>query len=218
MIIAIEGMDGAGKSFVAKKIADEFDYEYRALPNKSFFNMNDEEYKALCNRVYSLNDDYAKAWFFGFGNIISTKNVGKSVVLDRHFLSNYFWNGTVESEEVFKTMLDLIGIPDLTIVLYAGSEERMKRIASRDLLDKDLKDPDMLVFGYDKMIEFANKYKLPFLVINTEKFDKNMVVKICNQLIKKIQNYSKDEVSKYCNDVNLRIKNKNAEPFSKYLK
>lgn len=217
MIIAVEGMDGCGKSTIAKAIAKKFGYDYRAFPNKLFFDMDDSQYKKLCNRVYDLEDAYAKAWFFGFGNIIATKNIGDGVVIDRHFLSNYFWNGTNESEPLYKTLLQLVGKPDLTIVLYAGKSERMRRIAKRDPNDYDLKDPEKMVLGYDKMIDFAKKYRLPSIVINTEKFDLDKTTKICESLVSKVQYLDRDETIQFCNIVNSRLKQSNKEPYSKYL-
>lgn len=217
MIIAMEGMDGCGKSSVAKSIAKTFNYDYRAFPNKALFNMTDSEYSELCDKVYDFEDEYVKAWFFGFGNIIQTKNIGNGVILDRHLLSNYFWNGTQKSEKMFETLIDLIGKPDLTIVLYAGNKVRADRINQRNPDDRDLKDPEKMVLGYDKMITFAGNYNLPFLVINTEKFDLAQTTKICEQVIKRVQTLSPDEVAVYCKNVNNRLKASNKEPFSQYL-
>lgn len=39
-------------------------------------------------------------------------------------------------------MIDLVGTPDITVILYASIEIRMKRIASRDKKDIDLTDTD----------------------------------------------------------------------------
>lgn len=217
MIIAVEGMDGCGKSSVAKALAKKLKYEYCAFPNKSFFEMDNAQYKKLCRKVYNLEDSYCKALFFGFGNIIATKNIKDGVVIDRHLLSNYFWNGTNESEIIFEMLLKLIGSPDLTIILYAGNQERMNRIYQRNPNDLDLTDPEKMVFGYDKMISFASKYSLPFIIINTEKYDLNKTIKICECLIKKVKLLNKEQVLCFCNKVNNRLKDFNLEPFSKYL-
>lgn len=217
MIIAIEGMDGCGKSTVARRIAQTFDYEYRAFPNKEFLNMNDADYAKVCSKVYDFENAYTKAWFFGFGNILATKSIKDGVVIDRHFLSNYFWNGDNESEPLFKTLVGLIGKPDLTIVLYAGNAERVKRIAVRNPNDRDLKDPEKMVLGYDKMIDFANKYDLPFIVINTEKFDLDKTTKICESLVSKVKTLDKEQTVQFCKTVNSRLKQSDKEPFSKYL-
>lgn len=218
MIIAIEGMDGSGKSTIARKLSEANDFVLQFSPNKSFFGMTTEEYGLLCNRVYSLKDERLKAWFFGFGNLIqATKNIDRGMILDRHLLSNYFWNGTERSENIYKLLLEILGKPDLTIILYASAETRAKRIHERDVNDKDLSDPKKFILGYDKMIKFAKSYKLPFLIINTEKFSENQVFKICNSLINKIKNLTSDQVFNYCSNINKKICEYKSNPYSQYL-
>lgn len=214
MLVAIEGMDGCGKSVVAKQLANYLNYEYRDFPNKTFFGMNSKEYKALCRKVYTLEDEYAKAWFFGFRNIVATKNIHNGVVLDRHLLSNYFWNGTERSEKVFKNLIDLLGRTDLTIILYAGVEERMRRISLRDPNDWDLKDPEKKVFGYDKMIDFAKKYNLPFVIINTEKYDLNTTINICKSIIDRTKDLGFEQRCQFCKRINDNVCKFGKEPYS----
>lgn len=67
------------------------------------------------------------------------------------------------------------------------------------------------------MIDFAKKYSLPFIVINTEKFDLNKTIKICESLVSKVQHLDRDETIQFCNIVNSRLKQSNKEPYSKYL-
>ncbi len=65
-------------------------------------------------------------------------------------------------------MKEFISVPDLTIVLYASVETRMKRIRDRDSKDFDLVDPEKKVDGYDKMLAFLNEFEIPYVLINTE--------------------------------------------------
>lgn len=217
MVIAIEGMDGSGKTTIAKRLANNFNMTFYNFPNKHFMNMSDKSYDELCDKVYDSNEKIM-AWFFGLGNMIqATSSKDKDVILDRHFLSNYFWNGSAVTESIFSALVDTAGKPDLTIVLYAGAKERMKRIYKRNNDDKDLSDPEKMIFGYDKMIAFARRYDLPFLVINTEDYDIDMTYKICSKLVERIKTMSKEDILDYCHRCNSRLYEKNNKPFSKYL-
>lgn len=173
MKIAIEGMDGVGKSTIAKKIAKSLGYVYLDKPLKELFQtekINGEELLSIIsNKIYDFDEEIIKAWFFGMGNIYSfLKYKNEDLIIDRHFASNYFWNGTSETNCIFENMIDLIGVPDLTIVLYASVKTRLERIYSRNSNDYDLKDAEKHVDGYDKILNFLNSFSVPHVFVNTE--------------------------------------------------
>lgn len=171
MKIAIEGMDGVGKSTIAKMICDEYGYKFVEKPIVELFETDGctNNISQTLSKIYGLDSDIVKAWFFGLGNIYTyQKHENEDLVIDRHFISNYFWNGSIKSNPVFKAMIDLIGTPDITVLLYASPETRIERIKQRDKNDKDLSDEEKQVFGYDKMINFAEEFNIPYVLINTE--------------------------------------------------
>ena len=100
MIIAIEGMDGSGKTSISKIVADKIGYNYLDKPMKNYLNITEEEYENLCQKIYMLNDDL-KALFFGFGNLLAIKTSKQNIIMDKHILSTYFWNGTDENKDLF---------------------------------------------------------------------------------------------------------------------
>ena len=216
MVIAVEGMDGVGKTTIAKMLSIRKGLKYIERPNKAFFDMDEDSYSRLCRKVYN-SDIRAMAWFFGLGNIIQVlQNDEHDVVLDRHFLSNYFWNGSDETEKIFSTMINMVGKPDLTILLYAKTEERLERIRRRNPYDRDLKDPDMKIFGYDKMIDFATRYNLPFIIVNTEDLNIEETYRICDKVIDKIQNFTSDEIMGFCTKYNNKVLYRCGEEFFNY--
>ncbi|MDD4795862.1 MAG: AAA family ATPase [Bacilli bacterium] len=173
MKIAIEGMDGVGKTTIAKKIAEDNGLMYIDKPLHYFFEDNAENGYAdlmkMANRLYDVDDPVIRSWFFGLGNLVCFRKFqDQGFVVDRHFVSNYFWNGSDESYQVFESMINIISVPDLTILLYATPETRLKRLIKRDPNDKDITDPEKKVDGYDKMLKFVELFKLPYLFINTE--------------------------------------------------
>lgn len=183
--IAIEGMDGVGKTTIAKRIANEYQMLYIEKPLEEIFNTPDLNGKAnlsaVSNNIYSLNDEVVKAWFFGMGNIYSFLSHKKeSLVVDRHFASNYFWNGSERSNSIFKNMIDIIGKPDITILLYASVETRLKRLYQRNKNDFDLSDTEKHVLGYDKMIDFLEKFEITYVLVNTENKNQDEVyLEVC---------------------------------------
>ena len=198
MKIAIEGMDGVGKSTIAKKIADSNSMKYIEKPLIELFNTKTIDGKTnlenICENIYNQQSELIKAWFFGLGNIYTfLKYNDEDLIIDRHFASNYFWNGTDKSIPIFNCMLELIGVPDLTIILFASVETRMKRLYNRNPNDFDLTDEEKKVLGYDKMIDFLENFTIPYVVVNTE--NKN-IDDVCNEVQNIIDLEKKKQIQK----------------------
>ena len=173
MKIAVEGMDGVGKTEVAKHIAQQHDFKFIDKPLHFFYDDGPENGYAdlmrAANRMYDIDDPVLKSWYFSLGNIYAIRQFqDENVVIDRHLVSNYYWNGDESSEYVFRTLIEAIGCPDITILLYATPKTRMARLQGRDPNDPDLEDPDKMDDGNDKMLYFLNKFEIPYVVINTE--------------------------------------------------
>lgn len=90
------------------------------------------------------------------------------LLMDRGFLSTYYFSYNVENSSLFDMFVQNYGLPDITIVLYATVESRIKRIQQRDSSDDDLKKKRLYVDGYDKYFEAIKKYNMPYLLINNE--------------------------------------------------
>lgn len=190
MKIAIEGMDGVGKSTVAKAITEEYGFKYIEKPMNEIFNTPSFNGKDVLDEVsrniYDLDTKILKAWFFGLGNLYTfDKYKDEDLVIDRHFVSNYFWNGNEHSNIIYRTMIELIGVPDLTILLYATPKTRLERLYLRNPNDYDLTDTEKHVDGYDKMIEFLDSFDIPYVLVNTEDKNENEVIE---EVKEKIQN------------------------------
>ena len=200
MKIAIEGMDGVGKSTVAKRLAREHEFTYIEKPLTELFDTvscdGKENLKNVSNNIYDLDTDILKAWFFGLGNLYTfDKYKNENLVIDRHFVSNYFWNGNANSDIIFKTMIELIGTPDLTVLLYATPKTRLQRLYLRDPNDYDLTDEEKHVDGYDKMIDFLQRFEIPFTLVNTEnKTSEEVYDEVNNIVLTKMKENSQSKV------------------------
>ncbi len=89
-----------------------------------------------------------------------------------------------QSEEIFNTQIKMFGKPDLTIILYASPEVRMKRISSRNPNDSDLKNENMMKNGYDKLLKFVKKYNYNYTLVNTDNLSIQEVIAECLKIIK----------------------------------
>lgn len=196
MMIAVEGMDGVGKTEISKHICDNHGFKFIEKPLHYFYNDGAEQKYAdlmkVANRMYDIDDNVLKSWYIALGNIyVARMFKDEDIVIDRHLVSNYYWNGSIDSDPVFRALIETSGTPDLTILLYATSKTRMERIAKRDKNDPDLDDPEKKDDGYNKMISFLEKFNLPYLVIDTENITLDEVKGIVDKEIKKLKGKAK---------------------------
>lgn len=199
MVIAVEGMDGVGKTSIAKHISEHHDFKFIEKPLHYFYNDGAEkEYEDLmtvANRMYDVGDNIIKSWYFSLGDIYAARKFkDENIVLDRHFVSNYYWNGDLECEPIFNTLIQMAGVPDLTILLYAAPKTRMERLRKRNPEDPDLIDPDKMDDGYEKMFYFIEKFRLPYLVIDTDNRSLDEVKQVVDFEIQKlIEKHTKNQ-------------------------
>lgn len=186
MIVAIEGMDGVGKTTVARSIEKDCNFKYVKDPLKELLEIDEKHLEKISDKIFNFYDVRIKAWYLALGDIYALKNYNnENIVMDRHILLNYFWNGNKESEDIFNTQIKLFGKPELTILLYASPEVRMKRIQNRNPNDPDLHKENMKNYGYDKLTDFLEKYKYNYVLVNTEEKLIDEVIEKCKNIIER---------------------------------
>ena len=157
MKIAIEGMDGAGKSTVAREVARRLGFKYVDSLLLDYLleeGMTQAEVSAVRRAIDLCSDNEnstVRAWFYGYANLFNLLHYSVDLVIDRHCLTTYYYNGDDESRWLFKVMQRIAGKPDIVIILRATEQTRIKRICGRNLNDKDLSSEMKLAYGYDKM-------------------------------------------------------------------
>ncbi len=179
--IAIEGMDGVGKTTTSKLLADRLGYEFVDKNLRFLFDENDsyENYFKIRDKVNASPDRLFTSWFYGLGNIyLHTMYEDKCVVTDRYFLSNYAWSGTNDNTEVFDLLVKKLRFPDLTVILYANDEAIKTRILGRDINDTDIKKVQIAKEKYEKMICFCEHYKMPYMVVDSSNLSPDEVVEV----------------------------------------
>lgn len=178
--IAIEGMDGVGKTTAAKRLAEKLNFKFIEKPLHYIFDVDDrfDNYIKIRDYINEQKDnDVLRAWFYGLGNIYIYHRFKKeNIITDRHLVSNYFWCGGERSKSIFKCMIDLIGKPDFTFLLYTTSDEGARRIRQRDPADDDIWKTGLYSDAKKKMESFLVEYSMGYQAIDTTNLDEHEVV------------------------------------------
>ena len=104
------------------------------------------------------------------------EGLDENIITDRHFLSNYAWSGTDDNTEVYDLLVKKLGFPDLTVILYADETAIFNRLRSRDEHDSDLDKVKKSKEKYEKMVFFCEKYKMPYMVVDTSNLTPDQTV------------------------------------------
>jgi len=179
--IAIEGMDGVGKTTTCKLLAERLGYKFVEKNLRFLFDENDEfdNYFRIRDKVNVNPDRLFTSWFYGLGNIyLYTMFKDENIITDRHFLSNYAWSGTDDNTEVYDLLVKKLGFPDLTVILYADETAIFNRLRSRDEHDSDLDKVKKAKEKYEKMVFFCEKYKMPYMVVDTSNLTPDQTVEL----------------------------------------
>lgn len=178
MHIAIEGLDGVGKTQTAKLLAEQYSFTFIEKPLHYLTDIDGmENYLRMMKHINEAMDDDFKALYYGLGNLyLRQLSKGINVVTDRYLCSTYFWNHTANNHELFDFLVRVAGLPDLTIILYADAEVRRQRIFGRDTNDPDLAEKVFPNSRYKKMIEFVETYEANYVLIDNSGMGLNETV------------------------------------------
>ncbi len=187
-------MDGVGKSTTCKLLAVRLGYQFVEKPLHYLLDDHDEEitqYQKVAKRVNSNNNRTFTAWYYGLNNIyLYEKFKGINIVTDRHIVSNYCWSGTKDNVDIYRLILNKIGKPKLTVILYARPEVITERLTQRNVCDSDIAKVALSEAAYEKMIYFCERMKINYAVVDTS--DK-VVEEVVEEIIRKVMEVNKDE-------------------------
>ena len=179
MHIAIEGLDGAGKTQTAKLLAERLGYLFIEKP---LHYLTDSEktgldnYMQLTSKVNEMMDKKFRARFYGLGNLyVSNLAKERNIITDRHLASNYYWNND-DDDNYFRTLISDCGHPDITYVLYVAADERKRRIQNRNENDPDLERSVFSNEPYERIINFLKENNMRYEFIDATNMSLDEVV------------------------------------------
>lgn len=186
--IAIEGMDGVGKTTICQLLAERTGYTFVTKPLHYLTDEDEEKWPSYfrARNIANNSDNHNfSAWFYGLGNIYTYELFkDKNIITDRHIVSNYCWSGMSSNMDIFDLIIKKIGTPTLTVILYADEKTIRTRLMNRNTSDKDLKRVNKTESVYKKMISFCELKEFPYVVIDTSKLNPEEIVRT---IIKKME-------------------------------
>lgn len=194
MIVAIEGLDGVGKSSVAKRLAEKLGFIYVEKPFSNVFQRDQmEKYMEIKKGLNLQQDRSLLAWFYGL-NLLFGKDYYKNenVVYDRFLVSNYSWILDEDNEFIFESMVKAVGVPDVTVLLTAHKEVVISRLKHRNAADKDLSKIQYMDRTLDNCRYLLTKYNIPYIEIDVSELT---IEEIANQIFEMIKGGGSDQSS-----------------------
>ncbi|MET1123886.1 MAG: dTMP kinase [Archaeoglobaceae archaeon] len=162
MLIAIEGIDGAGKTTIAKFLAEELrkrGYDVVVLKEPS-----DSEYgKLLKSLKRRLSAEEELDLFLKDRKVDVERNIlpalreGKVVIMDRYYYSNVAYQAArgLDGERIKRLNEEIAPKPDLVILLDVDVGEALRRISNRKERTV-FEEKDYLEEVRKKFLEFAD--------------------------------------------------------------
>lgn len=183
--LSIEGMDGIGKSTTCTLLAKRLGYKFVEKPLHYLFDKSEksfDDYIRIRNKVNENPNRVFTSWFYGLGSIYMYEQFKtENIITDRHFASNYAWSGADNNDEVYDLLIQKLGVPKLTVILYASKDKILERLKNRDKNDTDIQKIEKSEEIYRRMIAFCETKKLPYIKIDSSNLSPEEVVDIIIQ-------------------------------------
>ena len=182
MHIAIEGLDGTGKTSTAKLLAELLGFQYHS---KALHRMKNFDAPDRYDNFITLNEcvDSAPSARFEYGMRAAFLNDRLSrvdTVTERYFCSNYAANPSPDTIQSIRKVIELLGAPDLTVILYCRPEVNYQRMYERNPDDKDFHKLQERENFYANIRKCAEIFNLPKMFLDTSDLTLN---EVCAQLV-----------------------------------
>ena len=201
MLVAFEGMDGVGKSTVAKAVAKKINFRHEKQRLTNILDISDEVFNKLVKVIRTSENEYMGFVFYTLRCMLD-KDIKENTIVERSMISTYYFEHNKVSKEEFQKVMNYNLIPNITFILYASKDVRKERIYKRNINDSDLKSDEALNDGYNTMLNFTREFNIPYVGIDTEKYSFEEIINICIETIINYKLLSKEEQIKYLDEQN----------------
>lgn len=176
MHIAIEGMDGVGKTTIAKALAKSLGMRYFS---KSLHDMNDPsgKFDSFTTLRDLIPEEHVTSSFGFRGSFLLSRALQEDIVSDRFLASNFWAHTHGQHYNELQQLMEQMGAPDLTVILWAEPEIIRKRMIDRNPNDKDLVKLPHIEEAYKAMDWFCHRSGLPHIHFDTSSLGIEQVVR-----------------------------------------
>ncbi|MCB9619819.1 MAG: AAA family ATPase [Sandaracinus sp.] len=131
IFVVLEGLDGSGKSTCAAQLAEHLDAELLTTPSPSVRRFRDELVESLGPSQEARQLFYLATVFAASEEVSALLSRGRSVVLDRYFLSTQAYAAFRGSRLVVDDLQHLLRPADVTLYLDTPLATRVARLQHR---------------------------------------------------------------------------------------
>ena len=173
MYISIDGIDGTGKTTVAKALAKKLGFYFVEKPFSGVFSdQTKEKYLDIKNGLKKLGSKNASCWFYGMNLIFASEFYRKNnIVVDRGLVSNFAWMIDLENIEIFDTAIKFSGLPDFTVLITLANDIIKQRLFERDGEGGDSYKIDYMDSLQNKMISLLDRCNAKYVVLDRTNLD-----------------------------------------------
>ncbi len=140
--IAVEGLDGSGKSTLTEHLARSLGAELHTTPNAQLRSLRPDILEGLADSPVARQAFYLATVAHASDHIRRSLQRGRSVVLDRYLLSTMVYAAQRGEFLRWPALEDWLLPPDLTVFLDLPLQVRERRLAQRGLSAADVETLD----------------------------------------------------------------------------
>jgi thymidylate kinase len=175
MFLALEGGDGTGKSTIASRLSQAFDFEAYATPPQKY-----KKYREEVDRTSTPIEHYN---FYKESIIDASQEISQLIDEGKHVICDRYWISTLTYHEVMGVSVDTqdferIIKPDLTILLVTTPGEQIKRMVTRGMSAGDRRMLDKQQEISTRLFQNLILNNSPFVTIDTGRFSVDDSIKI----------------------------------------
>jgi len=186
--IALEGLDGVGKTTLAKDLAEKLGGVYMSTPGDRF-----ADYRGFI--IDALGDDQLGRALF-YASTVSAQGrralrqvaVGRSVIMDRYWPSTIAYATARGVDVNLEALTPGFVLPDLVVLITLDEKERRSRLSNRSVTAEDLETlcPN---FTQSVMGQLERRCELQVDITGLDRLQS------VEHLAKAIQGYFRDSIS-----------------------
>ena len=189
ILVAIEGIDGVGKTTIAKALVEKLKFDFSEKELQNIWDISPENYVLLRDKLKESNNKDVMALFFCLNNLLcGIKSTNNNVIADRYIATNYFWWETEQNECIYDAILSISKKPILTVILTAKTETLQQRIMEKEKENLKKREIELEKTQYNaefvpKIRMFLERKGLDFIIVDN---DSAKVEDVVNAIINKL--------------------------------